>query len=125
MTRQSNLVFAVAVLATHRAARAISEDTITKGWRRRVKRWAYRPRAREPRLDWRPWLNDLIECPFCTGFWLSGAAAVWITPRRRWWWRFPLYWWAIAGGQATLASLQAHLDQKKDEVKALNEIADD
>jgi hypothetical protein len=57
-------------LAGARLARAVSVDEITKPLRDRLALWAYRPDA----VGWQRWLYDLVECPICSGTWLTAGA---------------------------------------------------
>lgn len=109
------LIF-VAGFAANRAARAIAVDTITAGFRKRVEFWAYEARFdRDGNLKgnwWRAKVHGLLTCPHCAGFWLSGSTAawLWIFLNVGTWWLFPFAWWAVAGIQDVLTSVQSKAD---------------
>jgi Protein of unknown function (DUF1360) len=108
--------YLLAALAAHRAARAITADSISDGFRNRLELWAYTER-RHPDGSLRSnrgreWLNGLLTCPHCCGAWLSWIAVLWL-----WvfagigtWWSVPLAMWAVAGAQSFLASAQGERD---------------
>lgn len=118
------IVWLLAVLGCHRATRALTWDDITEplihGKGSKLERWAYRERDPEPKREWRPWLHKLATCPHCLGWWLSWLTTgfVWLylskQKRRPRWLLFPLYGWAVAGGQSLLASAQAKLELSKE-----------
>lgn len=47
-------------------------------------------------------LGKLFSCPYCVGVWLALGCAIGLAPFD---WQFPLYWFAIAGGQAFLQTI--------------------
>lgn len=55
---------ALLAAATYRVWRLVSDDAILDGPRERVL-------AATPE-----WVEDLVECPWCLGFWMSAAAYV-------------------------------------------------
>ena len=79
-------------LAAYRAARLIATDSLTQDARAALYRWAWLdPPDGErawscfdkdgndapcPRGRVRPYVYELITCPFCIGVWMSGAAFV-------------------------------------------------
>jgi hypothetical protein len=72
----------VIALAAQRLARAISTDTISAPVRGRLSRWVERtPRRGAGALAHS--LEELVNCPVCTGWWTSLAmSAVWPGPAR-------------------------------------------
>ncbi len=116
----------LAVLASHRAARAVSIDTITDPLRRRVKVWSIADKATAGQRARRHYLHELLKCPMCTGFWLSGITVLaWRRGPR--WLRGPMMWWAVAGGQTFVTSLHHLIDMRADlieeQVKAAKKAA--
>lgn len=81
------LVYPLLVLATYRVWRIIAVDQITEPIRSRYM-WRDGP-------VW-SWVMDMVVCPWCLGWWLSGIAAmsytvVWIVVCGGSW------WWLVAG----------------------------
>jgi len=115
-----------AALAAHRGARAIAEDDIAQPFRDRLKVWSIDVDATDAQVARREWLVKLVECPLCVGHWLALAATIGMfrvqrrrpSPMELW-----LTWWAVSGLQGTLSAHQTSLLQKKDEVKAITEVA--
>jgi len=113
-------MYLLAVAATLGAAFAISEEDISapaRGWVRNRGwtwlpddetfispdggRWVPNPRARHWRFLW-----ELLDCPYCTGFWCAGFATLVVAGHPTTWLWF-LTWWAVWGGHiATTAVVQ-------------------
>jgi hypothetical protein len=84
----------VLALAASRLARAVSVDEITAPARGRVSQWASRCGHRGlPR-----WLDRLICCPLCTGWWFSMAVSLLAPGRQR-----VLRGVSVAGAQVMLS----------------------
>lgn len=90
--------------ASYRATQLVVWDTIGDGLRLRLKVW----RARREASRVRAFLDNLISCTYCAGWWLSMAAYVaYVTAAGQWDDR-PLIVhavsaWAVAGAQALLS----------------------
>jgi hypothetical protein len=84
-------------LAATRIARAISLDEISEPARARLATWADAP-AGSPL---RRWVNRLVECPICVGWWTSIALSLIVPGRQR-----LLRGGAVAGAQVLLALLE-------------------
>lgn len=103
------LVLVLLAFGTHRLTRIVTSDSITAGLRTR---WF----IRFPPIGARHHpLGELVDCPWCIGWWLSGllvGAATWsgLLPRRAWvgW----LVWPAVASVAGLLAR---NLDSEPDE----------
>lgn len=98
----------VLALATYRAARLVSVDAISEGFRSRIYDWAWDDDGlpmHEPvaRGRVREWLWDLVDCPYCVGVWIgAGLILVW----QSWeWGRWGVILLAVTGLQAFLQSL--------------------
>lgn len=93
------LTFLILTLCAARLTRIITADTITESWRFRIFR-RYPP-SRTARRGPHP-IGQLIDCPWCIGWWISGACVLVAS-------RFvsipiPLFWWpAVAWAQAVVA----------------------
>lgn len=109
----------VVALATYRAVRIFTDDSISHTWRAVLYRWAWcdpadpdYPRAR-PLLDEhnnalpisrgpvRVYLNDFATCPYCLGVW-AAAVCYWLWRADVEWLRVLLVVLAIAGVQTFL-----------------------
>lgn len=91
--------FLVGVLAAFRITRLLAIDTLLEPWRDRL-------------VDSMPAeskLSYLIECPFCVGWWVA-LAVVFVLAGWGDVGRWALLPWAVAGGQALLASVDARLN---------------
>lgn len=64
------LLFAVMILATARCTRIVTDDTITASLRLRI--WRRFPPAPKGGRRAHP-IGQLIDCPWCTGWWVAGA----------------------------------------------------
>jgi hypothetical protein len=114
------MVFLGAWLAAFRATRVITKDSLFKRQREWFFRW-YPPneewaKLRPSRLDdgTRSWIQDpaprrriskwgqLIECPFCSGFYVSGLTVLllqhWVSVK------FPVMWWLAISAAVGLAA---------------------
>lgn len=109
----------LAALAAHRAARAVAVDTITQPLRERLEEWSVTDGISDRQLAVREKVVELVHCPHCIGFWLSLCA---LAATRVRWLRPVVAWWAVAGIQSTLASVQQAADQAP---IAVDELADD
>lgn len=85
------LAFVVVALASYRLTRVVTTDTISEGFREAVERWAWDesvtvpcdcPDAARgsrgcacssPRARWRTWVDGLVSCAWCAGFWITAA----------------------------------------------------
>lgn len=89
-------------LASYRATQLVVWDTIGDPLRLRLKVW----RARKEASKVRAFLDNLIGCPYCTGWWLSMiTGAVYFGITAPWsslgdWTRNAILMWAVAGVQA-------------------------
>lgn len=64
----------VIVLAAARLTRIVTTDTITASWRLRVfKRF---PPENSPRRGPAHPIGQLVDCPWCIGYWISGAVVL-------------------------------------------------
>lgn len=97
------VVLVALVFASFRVTRLINLDSILEG--PRLRWFRHFPPEHHP-------LGQLVICPFCAGFWVSGAMlgvahlvglAVW--PLK---WDLVL-WWAVAGGQALISVVEEKL----------------
>lgn len=92
--------FALIALAAYRVTRLIAVDDITY----RPRQWVGR------RLP--PYVDALVTCPWCVGFWVSGAllALAHVLRLVHEPLRFDLIvWWAIAGTQGLLNAVDGRL----------------
>ncbi len=100
------LTFLILGLAAYRAARAVAIDTITEP----VRLWLESKPSRVAR-----WFDELVGCPFCCGFWISGITYlvyVLVTPPSHTAVMLHLiYWWAVAGLQAVLTAVDSSLSE--------------
>jgi hypothetical protein len=84
----------VLALAADRLARAISVDEVSEPLRRRCHAWASTRRGSVgPR-----WVTRLLDCPLCTGWWVSLGVSLAAPGRRR-----VLRGAAVAGAQVMLS----------------------
>jgi Protein of unknown function (DUF1360) len=62
-------------LATFRAARIVSRDTITEPLRESLTAWAWdtEPTPPAPRAPWRTWIVELCTCSLCISVWIAAA----------------------------------------------------
>lgn len=100
-------VVVVLALASFRATRLVTKDSITLPFRERLYRFAWQdqPGRQEPeaRAAWRTYVYEGLTCPWCLGVWVSTAGYC------AWRWgsgigRGVVVVLAIAGGQALLAA---------------------
>lgn len=68
------LRLALAVFATFRLARLVTRDTIMEPFRLTVGRWASGSNAR----SFRWMIAELVNCPYCTGVWVSLVLAYFV-----------------------------------------------
>lgn len=118
----------VAGLAGHRAARALSIDDITEAFREKVLNWSIDIDATDAQVKRRGYIADLIHCPHCAGFWLTGIslAALLLAERLGWrWLRWLVVAWAAASIQSTLSSAQMFLEVTPDSIDPDKEREDD
>jgi hypothetical protein len=93
-------------LAAHRAYRIVGVDQITEPIRSRFI-------FRDGRV-WE-WVADLIGCPWCLGWWLSGVAAVaYIGALDLSWWWVLVLWPAVSDGVGFLGRLDVVLGKISD-----------
>lgn len=89
--------------ASFRVTRLLNLDSILEGPRRR---WYRRfPPEHHP-------LGQLAQCPFCAGFWVSGAmlGVAHLVHLAGWPLKWDLVlWWAVAGGQALISVAEEKL----------------
>lgn len=117
------------VLAAYRLTRILTTDSISEAARDRLYHWAWIEQGEPgyeaaylharmldqdtdgtqplPRASWRTYVNELGNCPWCMGVWVSYALTAWWA----WGWRdgmqvtvFLVTGLAVAGGQGFLAS---------------------
>jgi hypothetical protein len=99
----SLLALVLLALAAYRATQFAVHDSLLDPGRDRLAAWhAARPTSRP-----RTFLVTLLSCPYCTGWWLSGAILATYLLAADQWDTAPLLvhgvqWWAVAGGQALL-----------------------
>lgn len=116
---------AVCILAAYRITRVVTEDSITDAPRDRIYHWAWvepgdgvayqmfasrydgEPGQPVPRAPWRTYVNELVNCPWCMGVWVSFAVTAF------WAWvvrdgiavaAYLVVAAAVAGGQGFVAS---------------------
>lgn len=108
---QNIVVLAALGLASYRATRLVVHDSIGEPLHLRLKVW----RARKETSRVRAFLDDLTECMYCTGWWLSMLTmAVYLTAAGAWD-EAPLIVhaveaWAVAGAQALFSAAGKRLD---------------
>lgn len=97
------LLLALAILACYRLARFAVIEEGPFGFMLKIRIWAgvydYGENG-EPVGT----LGKLFACPYCIGMWIALALAVVLFWQRPLW--VPLFWLAIAGGQAVLQGLR-------------------
>jgi hypothetical protein len=81
----------LAILVCYRLAMLIAKDEIFKPLRQLFSLSRFR--------FVRHHLAYLVHCPYCAGVWVAAALALLLWPVT---WFSPVYWLAIAGGQAFL-----------------------
>jgi hypothetical protein len=127
-TRVTAVVLVAAAFAAYRAARLVTDDSLIEGWRATFMRWCFEPDGSYRLVEWLPargartWmtpalttgrgkLGDLLSCPFCIGVWLSAGFVLlaWCLGYLPGGWICILWISAVAGGQATLQSINAAL----------------
>lgn len=96
----------VATLAAYRWTRLVVADSLLDGWRTRWFR-RFPPTGTPPRRG-HP-LGQLVDCPWCIGFWIAGlvvtvAAMVHVLP-----WR-PSTWWLAWPAASVGVGLLARVD---------------
>lgn len=104
----------IAGLLNLRLAHLVSTDTITKplrDWLYDRREWVHAGQLHRRRFV--VWLNDLVECPLCTGVWLGVLS--WSMASRTWPWA-----WGIDGlvGWGALCGFQAGIDLTLTAIKA-------
>lgn len=108
-------VLAILALATYRAARIPTKDTISEPFREKLYQWAWDDEhpvrqgndwVASPRAPWRTYVHELITCPLCFGVWTAALLYV------LWRWsgspavQSAIVILALAGVQCFLASRQ-------------------
>lgn len=73
MTSELVLLITLA-LASYRLWRILGKDSITEPIR------AHLDRSARENTRWAVWMADLIECPWCLGFWIAGAVVANLWP---------------------------------------------
>jgi len=92
----------IAILATYRVAQFIAYDDAPFGLMKLLRLYLGK-KAAEAKQHGVWWsLAELINCPFCIGFWFSLLITPFIFGVH---WYSILFWLAIAGGQAWLESM--------------------
>jgi len=66
------VVVVISALIGFRLSRALSIDYVGHP----VRFWAERVRYRDPNSRWRTWLERLVQCPHCTGFWITAVVGL-------------------------------------------------
>lgn len=126
MTLATVLILA---LATYRAARLVTTDSLTDSLRERVKEWAWDSENARAEPDergqityvpiprggaWRTYAYELIRCPHCMGVWFAFAAVLifhWYAGSPDWsFGAWIVYVAAVAGAQSALASFTSKAD---------------
>lgn len=108
MNQPTLATFMVATLAAYRLARLVAWDTITGPARAKIFRWAFLEHADRtftPKHRLGVWVYGLMSCPFCVGFWFSGAAWFALNADRSYRWADVAWWLAVAGAQSFLTAL--------------------
>ena len=85
----------LAIFATYRIARAVTQDGISARLRERIGRAA----GNSPRYSPRWYLAELLNCAFCAGWWVAAPIAG-LALNGSLIATFLLFWWGIAGAQA-------------------------
>lgn len=91
----------VAILATYRVSQFIVYDDAPFGLMDKARLYLGRKAAGAKKYGAWWSLAELINCPFCVGFWVSLLITLFIFDVS---WYSILFWLAIAGGQAWLES---------------------
>lgn len=103
----------IAALAGHRAAQAITVEKISEPFRRRLLMWSIADDQGPREYEIRAKINQLLTCPHCLGFWLTGLGLIGLSlsTRRGFRWVRPFaYWWAAASIQTTLSAAWAAME---------------
>lgn len=86
--RRDTVTLTMLTLASYRATRLVTTDTIVRPWREKLfDRWP--PTQQRAQLRWNPTISghvlragdsppvskigQLVDCPWCCGWWLTGA----------------------------------------------------
>lgn len=88
------MAYVVVVFAAYRLTRLAVRDTLFN----RQRRWIRRQNR---------WMNELFDCHWCAGFWVSGAVLA-LAGLGLGWREFVVGWFAVAGAQSLV-----HLAEKK------------
>lgn len=93
--------FVVVALASYRAARIVTRDSISEPFRGWVYRWAWVSED-QPRAPWRTYVYEVLSCVLCLSVWCAALGYVaWVN----WSWSHPvLFVLAIAGLAAAVAT---------------------
>lgn len=104
----------VAGLAGQRAAQALSADKISQPIRDRILLWSMDDRQTPKQYERRAKINVLINCPHCTGFWLTAITVATYAVARRHSHRrsargvsLVVEWWAAASIQTVVMAAWA------------------
>ena len=95
-------LFVIAVLAVYRVAQFIVFDDAPFGLMDRFRSWLGKNAAGAAKYGLRWTLAELVNCPYCVGFWLASIPGF-LAFGFSWW--SVLAWLSIAGGQAWLESM--------------------
>jgi hypothetical protein len=99
------LVLIAMTFAAYRLTRFLVEDSLLDRPREAILT-KYPPNTHK--------LGTLLSCVFCAGWWISGAmlGLAHLVCLANWSLKYDLVlWWAVAGGQALLSSLDGKLNQ--------------
>ena len=93
--------------ASYRATQLVVWDSIGDGLHERLDRWHHDGIGPDRRNAFRTFVKKLLNCVYCTGWWLSLVTlAVYLTAAGQWGaaslWVHAVEFWAVAGIQALL-----------------------
>lgn len=119
----------VAVLASYRLTRVVTIDTLWKTTRDGLVLWAGQLRHRRvatPVAFLGEKLAELVECPWCTGVWVSGAVTCAVL--RTWPWDLGLAGlvlvFTVAGGQGLVSHCEATAHRFGEAAEAAKKLMD-
>jgi len=98
---QNLLILGALGLAAYRATQLVVWDTIGDPLRRRLEMW----RVAKFESKFRKFVQDLVSCTYCAGWWLSLVTlVVYLTAAGQWGaaspWIHAIEFWAVAGVQS-------------------------
>jgi hypothetical protein len=127
------LTLIISGLATQRGAQAISADKVTQPIRDRILLWSMSDKQSVKQYERRRKINQLINCPHCTGFWLAALTLAVYGVANREGRRgrrtargvtLVVEWWAVASIQTMAAAAWAMFTDVAHEASVRGEIAE-